>query len=739
MKILFLVTNPVDVGVGLQVDEEFRQISQKIRMGTLRDQVEFVSEWAVMVSDLQAALLRQQPDIVHFRGHWRQTNGIVLEDKDGNSETVSQEALANLFSIMKANVRVVVLNGGYPKKLAQALVKTIDFTIWMDAIIGDSAAINFIASFYQSLAFGFSVEEAFKLARNQLEIDGVVGAQIPELLVRNGVNASEAQLVGLSQMVGHLTEPTRILENDSNKLAPQKPPSLARTTGKKGDPYRLVGETIGHKYHLEEYAGGGGMGAVYRCYDKDLAQVFALKILKPDIVVNNPLYAELFKREVEAARQLNHPHIVKLVDSGVDDNISFMVMEWLEGRTLDDVLQGERLEINRVVDIFNQICMAVARAHEKNIIHLDIKPANIFMVDHERSRDFIKVIDFGLARVLKSDSGTTVTRFRGTNQYCSPEHFGGKLTHRSDIYSLGVMLYQLLTGVLPFRASHINAKMHPNLEMPPITSVLRLRPDLPKTVETVIFRAISRNPNDRQQSVRQLYQEFSDSLNLSAALLTQDINSLRVKAKSFIRKYKRVFWVAGVIIALLIGGFLLYKSWKRQPTLVATHKPPVLAKLADKLIWFDENGNAIDEFPGSQSGTTQEIPPIATGFSENVSSKYSISDNRERVAVYNEIKEEFINEPTIWGFIDEVELASIKYVNLRLARPSVLIQVGNTDFRARFERAFQILQASKNSDKEFLIKLLKPDQVDRILKKANDIEFIDATRPDRIVLNFKKP
>jgi eukaryotic-like serine/threonine-protein kinase len=296
---------------------------------------------------------------------------------------------------------------------------------------------------------------------------------------------------------------------------------LSKTKERKRDPYRLVGITLGNKYRLEEYAGGGGMGAVYRCYHTELAQVFAIKILKPDIVVNNPIYARLFEREVEAARQLNHPNIVKLFDSGFDDNVSFMVMEWLEGHTLEDVIDDGHLGINRVAAIFNQICSAFIAAHNKNVIHLDIKPANVFIVDSVQLEDFVKVIDFGLARVLRSDSGTTVTRFLGTYQYCSPEHFGGKLTHRSDIYSLGVMLYQLLTGVLPFGTSHIQAKMYPNLEMPPIPSLRRIRPDLSDAVDKVILKALSKDPNGRQQSVQQLLQEFSASI---STLLTTKAN-----------------------------------------------------------------------------------------------------------------------------------------------------------------------------------------------------------------------
>jgi eukaryotic-like serine/threonine-protein kinase len=216
---------------------------------------------------------------------------------------------------------------------------------------------------------------------------------------------------------------------------------------------------------LQEYAGGGGMGAVYSAVDLVSKARVAVKILKPDLVVRNSRNAISFQREVAAARTLDHPNIVRVLDSGVSDDVSFMVMEWLDGQTLEDLLAQEQLPIIRVIDLFKQICDALITAHSKSIIHLDIKPANIFLSNSQSEPDQVKVIDFGMARVLSNETGTTVTRFLGT-YHCSPEHFGGKVTYRSDIYSLGATLYHLIAGVVPFGTSYINAKMHPDLDFP---------------------------------------------------------------------------------------------------------------------------------------------------------------------------------------------------------------------------------------------------------------------------------
>jgi serine/threonine protein kinase len=279
------------------------------------------------------------------------------------------------------------------------------------------------------------------------------------------------------------------------------------------DPYRLSGNTLLEKYKLEEYVASGGMGAVYRSIQIHTGEQFAIKFLKPDILAKNPVYATLFESEVMAVQQIDHPNIVKIVENGKnDDDVPFMVMEWLEGQSLEDALNQNKFEIEKVYHIFRQVCDAFAYAHSKNILHLDINPANIFIVKSDSEIDFIKVIDFGLSKILSSESGTTVTKFIGTDRYCSPEHYGGKFTFQSDIYSLGLTLYYMLTGLLPIGLSYINAKQYPNLDLPPFPSVLDKCSDLPSTVNDVIQKAIRKKPSERQNSVMQLWEEFSEAV-----------------------------------------------------------------------------------------------------------------------------------------------------------------------------------------------------------------------------------
>jgi serine/threonine protein kinase len=290
-----------------------------------------------------------------------------------------------------------------------------------------------------------------------------------------------------------------------------EPTRRAQSTKKANDPFRIRGTVLNGKYELTEFAGAGGMGAVYRATNLTNRETVAVKILQPHIVARSPECAELFEREAKHAQSLDHPHIVKIFDSGKDEDLSYMVMEWVEGHSVEDVLTQGHLPLERLRNIFEQICSAVAFAHERKIIHLDLKPGNILLLGNAEPDDFVKVIDFGLSKVISKESGTTVTKFRGTHQFCAPEQFGGKVSHRSDVYSLGATLYYLLTGVIPFGASYINAKFHANLELPPIPSVARQR-NLPARLDSVISKALSKEPSLRQGSAKQLFEEFKEAI-----------------------------------------------------------------------------------------------------------------------------------------------------------------------------------------------------------------------------------
>lgn len=190
IKVLFLAANPVDTS-WLRLDKEVREIDEKIEAGKDRKKFELLQQWALRPTDLQQVLLKHRPHIVHFSGHGSEAEEIVLEDSSGKSAQVSRQALANLFRILKDNVRIVVLNACFSKAQAEALIDVIDYTIGTNKAVGDHAAIAFAAAFYRALAFGRSVNEAFELGKLELDLCGISGSDTSELFVREGVDASE--------------------------------------------------------------------------------------------------------------------------------------------------------------------------------------------------------------------------------------------------------------------------------------------------------------------------------------------------------------------------------------------------------------------------------------------------------------------------------------------------------------------------------------------------------------------
>src|SRR4051794_24312972 len=194
VKVLFLAANPAGTQ-RLQLDEEIRQITAKVRASEHRDSLELVSRWAVRPDDLLQALLEVKPHIVHFSGHGSKAQELILLDEQGNPKPVSQEALAHLLRTLKDNIRVVVLNACYSRPQAEALAETIDCTVGMSRAIGDAAAIVFAASFYRALGFGRSVREAFELGKAALLLEGIPEDKTPELLTHPGVDAGGLVLV----------------------------------------------------------------------------------------------------------------------------------------------------------------------------------------------------------------------------------------------------------------------------------------------------------------------------------------------------------------------------------------------------------------------------------------------------------------------------------------------------------------------------------------------------------------
>ncbi len=274
------------------------------------------------------------------------------------------------------------------------------------------------------------------------------------------------------------------------------------------DPYRLIGEIFNGRYTIDEFIVAGSFGAVYRATDGKLGRTVAVKILKPDLQEDVAEEArELFRREAQAAGALNHPHIVAVTDVGEDFGIAYLVMEWLEGRTLEQELrQLQHIVLSDVIVILEQITGALSLAHAQNIVHRDIKPSNIHL--GKTDEIFVKVLDFGIAKVTTSAANAVASRIAGTFAYMPPEQIEGKIIDaRTDIYALGILLFQMLTGKLPFEKKSEDYLIRQQLmEKPP--RLTDFSPEFNPAIADVIDRALAKNPAERQQSVLELYESF---------------------------------------------------------------------------------------------------------------------------------------------------------------------------------------------------------------------------------------
>lgn len=287
------------------------------------------------------------------------------------------------------------------------------------------------------------------------------------------------------------------------------------------DPYRLVGTTLG-KYNILDLIGVGGMGVVYRARHARVQKQVALKILKPDLALASPDLIRLFFDEAVKAGRLEHPNIIKVTDAGMseEEDIVFLVMEWLDGRTLDAELEEKGpFAVERVAALLETICDAADYAHRQGLIHRDLKPSNIMLCADHRGRETVKLLDFGIAKALTSTVGLN-SRVLGAPYYASPEQLtlSAQIDHRSDIYSLGVTTYQLLTGRLPFNAESLEKVIQQHLTVNPPEMRIE-RPELPQEVEDVVQRALAKRPEERYQSVTELARAFRRAANVEPGSL----------------------------------------------------------------------------------------------------------------------------------------------------------------------------------------------------------------------------
>jgi serine/threonine-protein kinase len=276
----------------------------------------------------------------------------------------------------------------------------------------------------------------------------------------------------------------------------------------------LIGQTIAGRFVVEELIGQGGMGKVYRAQHLGQGRPVVLKLLKPALL-EDPTLVGRFEREAEAASRLDHPNLIAVLDFGRigPEGTLYIAMELVPGKDLRALLRDEwPVQEPRLCNIVAQVLSALSAAHAGNVIHRDLKPENIMVEARDGGRDFVKVLDFGIARILDSDLPRLTRKdvVCGTPQYMAPEQAtGGGLDARSDLYAVGVILYQMCTGHLPFDGQNSMEVLTRQVNEPPIPPRLR-QPGAPisEAMERMILRALEKDPARRPQTAEQFRREL---------------------------------------------------------------------------------------------------------------------------------------------------------------------------------------------------------------------------------------
>lgn len=357
---------------------------------------------------------------------------------------------------------------------------------------------------------------------------------------------------------------------------------------------RFIGKRLDGRYEIHELVGVGGMAYVYKAYDRVEGRWVAIKILKEEFS-NNSDFLRRFRNESKAIAVLSHPNIVKVYDVSFGDQIQYIVMEFIDGITLKQYIEQEGvIRWNEAVHFTTQILLALECAHEKGIIHRDIKPQNIMLLQDGT----IKVADFGIARFLQSETTTMTDKAIGSVHYIAPEQASGDyITDKADIYSVGVMLYEMLTGKLPFVADNAVSVALMQLQAKPVMP-RELNPSIPRGLEQITMKAMEKNPVDRFQSAGEMLDDLDQFRRNPNVIFHYDLQTANARydasrsmeaydssrqAPSYNDDYEyeeelvrsrrnakgamvvKGVLVAAIIVALAVGAIYFLNYWNNRP------------------------------------------------------------------------------------------------------------------------------------------------------------------------------
>lgn len=355
----------------------------------------------------------------------------------------------------------------------------------------------------------------------------------------------------------------------------------------------MIGKMLGNRYEILEQLGGGGMAIVFKGRDIILNRMVAIKLLRPEYTSDDD-FVKRFSREAQSVACLSHPNIVSIYDVGRENDMHYLVMEYVDGLDLRSIIKQEGLlQPSHVVKIARQVCDALEHAHDNNIVHRDVKPHNILITKSGRA----KLTDFGIAREAGTATVTSADTLVGSVHYLSPEQARGEAAGpKSDIYSLGVVLYEMLTGSVPFSGdSHVSiALKHIQNDPEPLAEK---NPAVPEDLSRVVMRALNKDPSLRFKSAGEMSYQLEEALNGDDGDTTRIINVSHEKMQSLKnsvrqpaagpkktkKKLNAAGWTAAVLLAIMVlGGF--YYGYHKYVNVPEVAVPNVVGKIESEAI-----------------------------------------------------------------------------------------------------------------------------------------------------------
>ncbi len=403
----------------------------------------------------------------------------------------------------------------------------------------------------------------------------------------------------------------------------------------------ILGTTLSGRYRLEARIGAGGMSTVYRALDETLQRQVAIKLMNREVATDSD-QLERFRREARAVAQLSHPHIVGVIDAGDDENRPYIVFEYVEGETLKERIRRlGRLPIAESVAYAIEIARALGAAHARHIVHRDVKPQNV-LIDEEGSA---KVTDFGIARTLDEEGLTADGRVLGTTDYVSPEQaLGQPVTGQSDLYSLGVVLYEMLTGEVPFKGdSQVAVAMkHVREEIPDVQSK---RPEVSAALAAVVDGATAKRQDERYANDAELIADLEDVLAIETARagsatgeVTTVLRTLPSGTQRRVPFRVRHRVVAGLALLLVLAATGVGVAWLATRTHTGTGQPaqPAPSRKLQAVVLcqscahgFNPLGNPSDEHPDADFAIDNQPNTFW-----NTQTYYSGTLNKAGVGIY---------------------------------------------------------------------------------------------------------